>query len=95
MHESTVGGQMSSGKDGSGREVYLEFLTVGDSIKVTAIDSESGTEVSIVGSSRAPKNELERVAIDKLQYVLDRDAADPSDSDGERSAKEGGKGWVV
>jgi len=86
---------MSAGKDGSGREVYLEFLTVGDSIKVTAIDSETGTEVSIVGSSHAPQNELERVAIDKLQYVLDRDAVDPSDSDSERSAKEGGNGWVV
>lgn len=86
---------MTLGKDDSGREIYLEFLTVGDSMKVTAIDSATGTEVSIVGPVRAPRNELERVAIDKLHYVLERRSSDGSGSDEERAAKEGGTGWVV
>jgi len=86
---------LNSGKNNSGREIYLEYLTVGDSIKVTAVDSATGTEVSIVGPARAPQNELERVAIDKLEYVLERKSSDASGSDKERSAKEGGTGWVV
>ena len=52
------------------REVYLEFLVVGDSIKVVAVDAASGTEVSITGSVHAPKAELEKVAMDKLRYVM-------------------------
>lgn len=73
----------------------MEFLIVGDSIKVTAIDSETGTEVSIVGPARAPRSDLEGVAVDKLHYVLGRQSSDATDTDEERSVKEGGKGWVA
>jgi hypothetical protein len=86
---------LNSGKEGSAREVYLEFLTVGDSIKVTAIDSETGTEVSIVGPVRAPRSDLERVAVDKLHYVLERQSSDTINTDEERPVNEGGKGWVA
>jgi len=87
---------LNSKRDGQVREVYLEFLTVGESIKVTAIDSVTGREVSIVGPARAPQKELERVAIDKLQYVLGRTSSHQGKSDEERSSgDDDGKGWVV
>lgn len=51
--------------------VYLiEFKQVGNSIKVSAIDPDTGTEVSIVGDPKASQDELSRVAVDKLLYVL-------------------------
>jgi hypothetical protein len=55
------------------REVYFEFVAIGASVKVTAIDSVTGTEVSIVGPAAAPKSELQRVALAKLKARLARE----------------------
>lgn len=52
------------------REYLLEFQQVGRYVKVSAIDTATNTEVSIVGDAAATKAELERVAIRKLEYVL-------------------------
>ena len=60
---------------GSGEDegdVLLEFLRLGATVKVTAIDPKSLVEVSIVGPSSAGEAALRRVAIDKLRYVLGR-----------------------
>lgn len=54
----------------SQKEYLLEFHRVGNSVKVSAIDPETGTEVSIVGSPAATEAQLTRVAINKLKYVL-------------------------
>mgnify|MGYP001827150487 CR=1 FL=1 len=51
------------------REILFEFHRVGGSIKVTAVDVESLTEVSIVGPPHAGEAELRRIAIAKLDYV--------------------------
>lgn len=77
------------------REVYLEFLVVGDSIKVVAVDAASGTEVSITGSVHAPKAELEKVAMDKLRYVMGLKKTEEPSAGTNQPAKDGGKGWVV
>ena len=55
-----------------GREVYLEFHRVGDYIKVSAIDVASNVEVSIVGSPRTTQQPLTRIAVRKLEYVLEK-----------------------
>ena len=51
-------------------EYLIEFHQIGNSVKVTAIDPESMTEVSIVGAAGAPKEQLKRVAVQKLLYVM-------------------------
>ena len=45
-------------------------------MKVSALDPETGIEVSIVGAAKATKQELERVAIQKLEYVLNKKKLD-------------------
>jgi len=51
----------------------VEFVSVGKSVKVTAIDPETLREVSIVGSPKARRKELAELAMRKLSYVLKRD----------------------
>lgn len=53
-------------------EVIFEFLPLGVSIKVSAIHVASGTEVSIIGPERASRSALERNAVAKLRYVLNK-----------------------
>ncbi len=53
-----------------GDEVIIEFRRIGASIKVSAIDSRTLTEVSIVGPARAGEEELKRNVLRKLEYVL-------------------------
>jgi hypothetical protein len=54
------------------REVILEFQRIGNSVKVTAVDSETLVEVSIVGAASASEEALRRTAVRKLEYVLER-----------------------
>jgi hypothetical protein len=54
------------------REVLFEFRQIGASVKVTAIDSETGVEASIVGPAGAGDMELRRVALAKLKYVMQK-----------------------
>lgn len=51
----------------------IEFIGMGPSLKVTAIDPETMREVSIVGDPRASREELSQLAIRKLRYVLNKD----------------------
>jgi len=50
----------------------VEFVSLGQSLKVTAVDPDTGTEVSMVASPRASQDELKRLATRKLEYVLDK-----------------------
>lgn len=80
----------------SGLEVYLEFVVVGEAVKVIAVDADTGVEVSTVGSIRTSRAELEAVAINKLRYVLGLQGVDqPTTDEVDKPAKDGGKGWVV
>lgn len=56
------------------REVIFEFLSIGNSVKVTAFDTETLTEVSIVGPVTASEKQLRATALRKLEYVLERQA---------------------
>ena len=55
---------------GEKAEYLLEFYRVGKSVKVSAIDPVTTTEVHIVGPVSAGREELSRVAVRKLKYVL-------------------------
>jgi hypothetical protein len=54
-------------------DVIIEFYQVGAYIKVTAVDTVTYTEVSIVGDPTRSEQALKRAAIRKLEYVLERD----------------------
>jgi hypothetical protein len=54
------------------RDVIFEFVRVGHAVKVSAIDSVTGTEVSIVGDPAVGEAALKRLAERKLEYVLAR-----------------------
>jgi len=51
-------------------EYLVEFIQIGNSVKVSAVDPVSGREVSIVGPVTATRPYLTRLAVKKLQYVL-------------------------
>ena len=57
---------------GTLNEVIIEFLRIGNAVKVTAVDPESMIEVSIVGPADAGEETLKRTAIRKLEYVIDK-----------------------
>jgi hypothetical protein len=52
--------------------VLFEFIRQGNSVKVSAIDPVTTTEVSIVGDPRVGVETLKRVATRKLEYVMAR-----------------------
>jgi hypothetical protein len=59
--------------DAEGRDVYFEFTVIGTSVKATAIDSVTGIEVSVIGPVTARRNELQRLALAKLDRRLTRE----------------------
>ncbi len=58
---------------GGGREVYFEFTVIGQAVKVTAIDSETGVEVSTMGPVSASQADLRQLALAKLKARLKRE----------------------
>ena len=59
------------------REVYFEFVSIGTSVKVMAIDAATGTEVSVIGPVGAAQADLQRLALGKLKARLAREARNP------------------
>lgn len=53
-----------------GREVIIEFVQIGNVVKVSAMDVRSLTEISIQGPVDAPQSTLKMNAIKRLEYVL-------------------------
>ncbi len=51
-------------------EVLFEFRRIGRSVRVSAIDPKTGTEVTMVGDARSGMMTLKRNAARKLAYVL-------------------------
>jgi hypothetical protein len=51
-------------------EILVEFVTQGNVVKVTAIDSASGIEASIVGPANAGQATLKAAVLRKLDYVM-------------------------
>ena len=53
-------------------DILLEFQVQGNSVKVSAIDQNTGIEVSTIGPATASEAALERAAVRKLYYVLQK-----------------------
>ena len=53
-----------------GREVIIEFMPVGNIVKVSAMDTASLTEIVIQGPASAGEDILKRNAMRRLEYVL-------------------------
>jgi len=54
----------------SNREVFIEFHTIGQFVKVTAMDTATMTEISIQGSASSSEVTLKTAALRRLEYVL-------------------------
>lgn len=53
-----------------GNEVIIEFHRIGASVKVSAMDAATLTEVSMVGPASASEAQLKQAVIKKLEYVM-------------------------
>ena len=53
-----------------GREVIIEFFPIGQLVKVSAMDIQTLTEISIQGPASASEEMLKANAIKRLEYVL-------------------------
>jgi hypothetical protein len=51
----------------------IEYYQLGTSVKVSAIDPVTLKEVSIVGDARAGNDELAKLAVRKLKYILGKE----------------------
>ena len=51
------------------KEFFVEFVMLGNTVKATAIDPDTGVEASIVGPANAPRATLAEAARRKLEYV--------------------------
>ena len=60
---------MATAPSGGG-EIFVEFIVQGTVVKVTALDSKSGIEASIVGPANASRAALQDAAVRKLDYVM-------------------------
>lgn len=55
-------------------DVIVEVIRIGNMLKVSAICTKTGREVSIAGDPKAPRVQLEKIAVNKLRYVMQKDA---------------------
>lgn len=51
------------------KEIFVEFVMLGNSVKATAIDPDTGLEASIVGPAGAPRSTLADAARRKLEFL--------------------------
>ena len=51
------------------REIYVEFVVLGNTVKATAIDPDTGEEASVIGPASAAQATMAQAARRKLEYV--------------------------
>jgi hypothetical protein len=54
-------------------DFIIEFIAMGNSVKVTCIDPRTGREVSTIGPANAPRSHLSNAAVRKMQYVINKE----------------------
>lgn len=52
------------------REVLFEYMQVGNSVRVTAVDATTGSEVTIQVPPGTAQADMQRAALNKLDYVM-------------------------
>ena len=68
-----IGDKKGSAQASGQSEVYFEFHRIGQTMKVSAVDAESGIEVVIMGPASASQNDLQNLALRKLMARMDRE----------------------
>ena len=53
----------------SRKEIFVEFVILGNSLKATAIDPDSGLEASVIGPANAPRHTMAEAARNKLNFM--------------------------
>ncbi len=69
-----------SGGPFASRDTIIEFTRVGGQIRAAAVDVATGAEAVVFGPVSAAQADLERLALNKLRYVMEGrpgDAAHP------------------
>ncbi len=52
------------------KDIYVEFIILGNTVKATAIDPDTGVEASVIGPAGAPQSAMAQAARRKLEYVM-------------------------
>lgn len=73
-------------------EIYIEYKQVGQAMKVTAICAETGLEVVIMGPASAAHTHLQKIAVQKLEMQLKKEADQPDEEPPDPDPK---KGWIA
>lgn len=76
----------------AGREVIYEFIALGDSVRVAAVDVQTGIEVVVTGPVSTPQSDLERLAGRKLARKLASEFQTGSDK---QKPRRKGRGFLV
>ena len=71
--------QGRGGNAGARKEIYIEYKQVGQAIKVTAIDAETGLEAVIMGPASAAQTHLQKIAVQKLEMQLKKEIEKPDE----------------
>ena len=74
---------------------YLEFLSMGNQVKVMAIDPETGIEVSIIAPQTASQSEMSKVAVEKLKRRIVKEAEQEAGKPAKLPADNSGRGILV
>ncbi|HWA68565.1 MAG TPA: hypothetical protein VG821_01875 [Rhizomicrobium sp.] len=53
-------------------EIFVEFVVMGNTLKATAIDPDSGLEASVIGPANAPQAAMADAARRKLNYLRNK-----------------------
>jgi hypothetical protein len=61
----------------SSHGIIFEFINMGGYVKVSAIDTRTSTEVSIVGDPKRGEMALRRVVLRKLERAMEKAAKPP------------------
>lgn len=77
---------------GARNEIYIEYKQVGQAMKVTAIDAETGMEVVIMGPASAAQTHLQKIAVQKLEMQLKKNSDQPEEEPPSEDPK---KGWIA
>ena len=72
------------------REVIFEFISLGESVRVAAVDVLTGEEVYVTGPVKTPQADLERIAARKLAKKLGL-SLEPE----RKTPRRGGRGVIV
>lgn len=80
-----------TGDPGQDREFIFEFVSIGDSVRVAAVDVATGIEVVVFGPIKTRQDDLQRLAARKLMRRLTQEGV-TSES---KTPRPGGRGVIV